>query len=292
MVAGVEVEAHVQARPVEDHLGAGLPRDQLSAGSVDGTAGAAGQHAVEAPPGHVAEGDRDRADRPDPIGLAGERLEQGQRALWLRRLDPHHLEAVAGALGSQLPAVEGRSLAAAREVLLGGAEVVHVAELDVGHRRARGDGDAERVRGKHAARVQRAVEGIDDHANGRPGVAEGDLAALLGDRRELVPLGVQPLQLGEDDVLAAAIDGERAVAALPDPGVDRARGDPALLGEQLALGGDHAPAGGEPVHLAQARARRGPARFGGLLARHPGHARGAHLGDPAPPDPVTLAPAR
>ena len=274
MVARVEVKAHIQPPSVEDHLGAGLARDQLAAGGVDGAAGSAGQHAVEAPPGHVAEGDRDRADRPDPIGLAGEHLQQGQRALWLRRLDPNHLESETRALGSQLPAVERGSLTATGEVLLAGAEVVHVAELDVGHRRAPGDGDAERVRGKHAAGVQRAVERIDDRAYGRPGVAEHDLAALLGDGRELVSLGVQPLQLAEDDVLAAAIDGERAVAALADPGVDGAGRDSAHLGEQLALGGDHAPAGGEPIHFTKALAGGGPVRLGGVLARHPGHASG------------------
>ena len=99
-------------------------------------------------------------------------------------------------------------------------------------------------------------------ADGRARVAEGDLAALLGDRRELGALGVQALELGEDDVLALAVDGEGAVAALADPGVDGARGDPALLGEQLALRGDHPPAGAEPIDLAQhsRSARRRPVR--------------------------------
>ena len=69
-----------------------------------------------------------------------------------------------------------------------------------------------------------------------------------------VPLGVQALQLGEDDVLALAVDREGAVASLADPGVDGARGDPALLGEQLALRGDHPPAGAEPIDRGQASA--------------------------------------
>ena len=87
-------------------------------------------------------------------------------------------------------------------------------------------------------------------------VAEGHLAALLGDRGELVALRVQRLQLGEDDVLAAPVDGERSVAALADAGVDGPGGDPVLLGEQLAMGRDDPPAGGEPVRLDRVARRR------------------------------------
>ena len=99
-------------------------------------------------------------------------------------------------------------------------------------------------------------------ADRRPPVAEGDLAALLGDRRELVPLGVQALELGEDDVLASAVDDQGAVAALADSRVDGAGRDPALLGEQLALGGDHR-AGRRRANRSRPRsrsARRRPVR--------------------------------
>ena len=53
----------------------------------------------------------------------------------------------------------------------------------------------------------------------RAAVAEGDLAALLGDRGELGARLVQRLELGEDDVLRLAVDHQAAVAALADAGV-------------------------------------------------------------------------
>ena len=81
-------------------------------------------------------------------------------------------------------------------------DVVDVAEAHVGHRRAVGDGDRQRVVGEAALGVQRAVDRVDhdEHA----GIAEVDDPALLGDGGEARARVVEPLQLGEDDVLGGA----------------------------------------------------------------------------------------
>src|SRR6201999_1378662 len=173
-------------------------------------------------------------------------------------------------------AAEPRALAERRHELLVGAEVVDEAEADVGHRVARGDRDAETVRGDRAARVQRAVDRIDDHPR-RPAVAEDDLAALLGDGDERGAFPSQLLQLDEDLVLAAAVDHQRVVTALADALVVGAflgghdlLEDPPLRGDDAAT--DRGPVGGEDVHGAEtteaprpatgARLRRGtPARY-------------------------------
>ena len=123
---------------------------------------------------------------------------------------------------------ERRALAAPGDELLVGAEVVDVAELDVGHRVAAGDGDAEAVRGQRAAGVERAVDRVD-HDPGGAAVAELDLAALLGDGDERGALLGQRVELGEDDVLAAAVDDQGAIAALADALVDGAGLDAAHL---------------------------------------------------------------
>ena len=93
-----------------------------------------------------------------------------------------------------------------------------------------------------------------------PAGAEADLAALLGDGDEGGALGGEPVELGEDDVLAFAVDHQGAVAALADPLVDGALlARPRPL-EDRALGGDDAaadrrPVGGEEVHRPHARDR-------------------------------------
>ena len=51
---------------------------------------------------------------------------------------------------------------------------------------------------------------------GRTAAAELDLAPLLGDRREARPAGVQPRELGEDQILRGLIDHKRPVAALAE----------------------------------------------------------------------------
>ena len=75
--------------------------------------------------------------------------------------------------------------------------------------------------GKRAAGVERAVDRVD-HDPGGTAVAEADLAALLGDGDERGPLRAERLELGEDRVLAAAVDDQAAVAALTDALVDGA----------------------------------------------------------------------
>ena len=50
---------------------------------------------------------------------------------------------------------------------------------------------------------------------------ERDLSSLLRDRGEVVPVVVEALQLGEHDVLAAAVDSKGSIPALPDAVVDR-----------------------------------------------------------------------
>ena len=81
---------------------------------------------------------------------------------------------------------------------------------------------------------------------GRSRIAERDLAALLGDRREVDPGCVRRLELGEDDVLRLAVDDEAAVAALADARVLGPLGDRVGAREELALGGDHPAASLEP----------------------------------------------
>ena len=173
------------------------------------------------------------------------------------------------------------------EVLLGGAEVVHVAELDVGHRRAGGDRDAERVRGKRAARVQRAVERIDDDARPRtPSSPKATSPRSSEIAVNCVALGVQALELGEDDVLAVAVDGERAVAALADSRVDgaRRRSRCCSANSSRCAATIRRQAASQSIS-ARVRARRGAAPFGGLLARHVAMLEGAvpGSGDAGPP---------
>ena len=71
------------------------------------------QHRVEAADGDVAERDRDRADRPDPVRLALQRLDHRGDPLRLGRLEADHLEAVARALGAEPSPFELGALAAA-----------------------------------------------------------------------------------------------------------------------------------------------------------------------------------
>ena len=108
----------------------------------------------------------------------------------------------------------------------------------------------ERVGGDRAPDVHRAVDRVDDDARPGVAVAEADLAALLGDRGELAPAACSALELLEDDVLAAAVDLQRHVAALAEALVDGARGDPARArAKSSRCAGDDPPAGVEPVAL-------------------------------------------
>ena len=78
--------------------------------------------------------------------------------------------------------------------------------------------------------------------------AELDLAALLGDGDEGGALRGQRLELGEDRVLAAAVDHQGVVAALADPLVDGAGLDcPRTCVEDRPLRRHGAAADPEPV---------------------------------------------
>ncbi len=120
------------------------------------------------------------------------------------------------------------------------------ADLNVLHRGPGCDRDAERERGERSARVERAVDRVDDDAQGRLRIAKGDLPAFLGDGDEVDTRGVSGLELGEDDVLCLAVDHEAVVPALADARVFGALVDCLGAAEQLALRRDHPPACLEP----------------------------------------------
>ena len=84
----------------------------------------------------------------------------------------------------QPPLVEEGAGSASRPPLLAGAEVVDVAELDVGHRLPGGDSDRQGVVRESALGVQRAVDRVDHDQH--VAAAEVDVAALLGDRVKAV----------------------------------------------------------------------------------------------------------
>jgi hypothetical protein len=154
------------------------------------------------------------------------------------------------------------ALAAAGPPLLARPEVVHVGELDVGHRRPAGDGDRDRDVGQAALRVQRAVDRVDDHADALR--AEVHDAALLRDRAEPQPVGVEALELREDDVLDLAVDHERAVTASAALArLDHALAARRVLAQDTPQAADGAAAGAQPVGLQDGR-----------LRGHPSHATG------------------
>ena len=120
------------------------------------------------------------------------------------------------------------------------------------------------------ARVEGAVDRVHDHAHLGGPVPEGRFPALLGDGGELGPLRGQALELLEDDVLGAAVDGQGAVAPLADSLVDGTGRDPPFAVEQLALGDDHPTTEPEPVCLECALDGRAPRV---VLAAHRADAR-------------------
>ena len=138
------------SQPREADQAAGLADDQLAGGGVDAAAAPQRHHAVEPRRRHLAQRGGDRAERPQPVGAVDQRVDRGRDPARIGGLDPEHLEpAVAAAALAERRveprAVEPGALAAPRPPLLGRPEVVHEPELDVGHRRAVGDGDRQRV---------------------------------------------------------------------------------------------------------------------------------------------------
>ena len=115
------------------------------------------------------------------------------------------------------------------------------------------------MRGDGATRVQRTVDRVDDDLR-RPPLAEPNLAPLLRDGDERGAGVGEPLELAEDDVLAAAVDRQGPVPALAHPLVDGSLIDLRRLLEDLPLRGDDASADPPPVcrkdvHLQDATSR-------------------------------------
>ena len=107
-------------------------------------------------------------------------------------------------------AVQEGAAAALGRPLLAGAEVVDVAEDDVAHRGAVGDGEREGEEGDVALGVQRAVDRVADDAPRLP-APEDALAELLRDEREALVERLEPVH---DGGLGGRVDRGRVVAAL------------------------------------------------------------------------------
>ena len=206
------------AQPEVDELdaGAGLAGDQLRRGDVDRAARAPAEHPVEPPGADVGERDRERADPAAAVGLALQARDDRRDQLRLRRLEPDHLEPVAGPAGEHRLAVEPGPDARARR---------RTPPRRRSPRRSRSSTSA--IEGPEATATLSANDGIVRRALSEPSigsittrlgaaVAERDLAALLGDRGELGAVACSGLELGEDDVLGLAVDDQAAVAALAD----------------------------------------------------------------------------
>src|SRR3954451_18520374 len=79
------------------------------------------------------------------------------------RLEGEDLDLVLRQLTLEWGPVQSRSLATSRDPFLTGSEVVHEAEVDVAHRRPRGDRDGHREETDATLGVERPVDGIDDN---------------------------------------------------------------------------------------------------------------------------------
>jgi hypothetical protein len=126
------------------------------------------------------------------------------------RLEGQDLDVVLRQLRGHRPAVQPRALAAPHGPLLAGAEVVHVAEVDVAHRRPVGDGDRERVERDAPLGVDRAVDGVDHDPDGA--AAEAPDTELLRYERERAVERLEPL---DHLPLRGVVDGGGVVAAHP-----------------------------------------------------------------------------
>ena len=140
-----------------------------AAGGVHRAALPQGRHAVDAGRGDLAQRDRDRAmarrrrsapsaspDATSQRGSADSIATSSSRPSRLRRSGGGR----SGSSSSNAPPPS-------RPPLLARARVVHVAEHHVGHRRAVGDRDRERVVGQPPLGVQRPVDRVDDHEHVR-----------------------------------------------------------------------------------------------------------------------------
>ena len=246
----VERRRERRRRAREGDEPAALADDQLRRRDVDRAAALQRRHPVEPRGRDLAERHRHRAQRPHAVRAVGELVGDVADPARVGRLHADQLQPPARAplrhAGVEPLAVEERAAPAVRHPLLARPEVVHEAERDVGHRRAVGHGERERVVGQPALGVLGAVERVDDHE--RPAAAEVDAPALLADRREGVALRVQVLEPAEDRGLRGRVDLERAVAALAArAGLPRAELDRGPRGEHVPQLGGRAARDAQPV---------------------------------------------
>ena len=146
-----------------------LAAEQLRRGDVDRARRLQRADGVDAAGGEVAERERERAHDPQPVREAGDRRRVARRrATVQRRLEGEDLDRVlrpharrAARRSAYAPSPRRAVHSSPR------AEVVDVAEDDVVHRLAVGDGDREREERDAALRVQRAVDRVDDDERAR-----------------------------------------------------------------------------------------------------------------------------
>src|SRR5207248_4283313 len=144
-------------------------------------------------------------------------------------------------------AVQPRAFATARGPLFAAAEVVDVAECDVAHRLAVGDGDRDAEERDAALRVHRTVDRIDD--DDRLPVA--DATDLFGDDGD-----VEIAEARDDRVLRRLVDRGRVVAAEALPEHRLAAGPRRQRRENAAHVLRRGTADGEPVSQADTGADR------------------------------------
>ena len=130
----------------ERDVPAALAHDELRGGDVDGAAAPQREHPVDAGVGDLRHRHGDRPDRADAADAALEALDAAGDPVRRGGLERDELQAAVAVAALRRHVDEGSvvqagALPAAGPPLLAGAEVVHVGELDVGHRGAAGDGD-------------------------------------------------------------------------------------------------------------------------------------------------------
>ena len=262
----------VAPRPERDEAAA-LAHDQLRRGGVDRAAAAQRGHPVDARRGDLAERDRDRAERADAVDVGQQGVRRSGEPARRGRLDrrrPRGARRRSGARAADARAARRRATprAALGAPLLAGAEVVDVAEHDVGHRRPVGDRDRQRV-----VRRGRAWRSASRRSGRRRRRCRGRRSRRTPRSSETsvkrAPCVVERPQLAEDEVLGALVDDQRAVAAdADDAGLLDALGGPAALcAEHRAHPLHRAPAGAEPVVLERRGGRGHPLRTLGMC-RH------------------------
>ena len=239
-----------------------LAHDQLPRRDVDRARAAQRDHPVQPRRRDLAERHRDRADRAQPVRASRRarppsRAPSAGRPTRSRAAPACRRRGAPGTLGSSGAPLSVAPSPRARDPLLAGAEVVHEAEADVGHRVAVGDRERERVVRQAALGVLGAVERVDDDAH-RP-AAEVDAPALLAaPRRTGGPSACSASSRRNTASSAAASISSVAVAAL----AARA-GLPRALGRRRR-GGEHL------LQLPHGRARGAqPIRSGGAHRPYP-----------------------